>query len=213
MSPYFEVPAQLFMVLSLALSPAGGEASGAPSQPTPLKLRHVDAATAAGAAAGPMRFTADTWLRAFKQAPVAERLAALQARIFKTTSGRHYVPVASERADILQLRNDRPLAEVVAASYAKSNAVFLRASLARAVTIGDLALAHFLGPERAASILKPAAPVARAEDAPPKNQSPGRRLKGALVPPQVGPAVPRLQGRMALGAPPNGWQGKVHVAR
>ncbi|MGQ0672163.1 MAG: hypothetical protein ACT4N2_04690 [Hyphomicrobium sp.] len=152
MSSLFDVPAQLVLVLTLAAS--GGEPAAAPRTavtPTPV------AAVVEAAAIRPIPFREQTWLAALESGAGGEPLAAEASRIFRTSGGRYYVPVASERQRILELRKDADIAALVAFGQARRHAETLRAALKRSPTASDLYLAHVLGADRSIALISSAA--------------------------------------------------------
>ncbi|MGZ5824131.1 MAG: hypothetical protein ACXWJ2_09330 [Hyphomicrobium sp.] len=156
MSSLFEVPAQLALVLTLAASGPGEVTRAAPPPvdmaavaPTQvlLDLRHE----------GPYRFSESSWLRALREdLPAEAALPAYSGRIFKTSSGRYYVPAAAERRPILAARANADLAARAAQAFAAHNASRLRAALRRPATAGDLYIAHVFGPEAAIAFIRQA---------------------------------------------------------
>ena len=153
MSSLFDVPAQLALVLTLA---ASGPSSGTPTPAPPLEIAAIaptQALPAPQPLEGPYRFSESSWLRALRQAlPAAE--GQYSGRIFKTSGGRYYVPVASERRQILESRANGALAARAAEAFAADNAAQLRVALHRPATAGDLYIAHVIGPEAAIALIR-----------------------------------------------------------
>jgi hypothetical protein len=153
-SAVLEVPVVLAIALSLAANAAGGEAARTPAPPP-----SASALTRAGDP-DPLRFGEQAWLAAVRSVGTAAGLAAEQARIFKTSGGRYYVPSAEERTQILALRAEPATAAAVAHVMALANARSFAARAGRPARAGDLAIAHLLGLEAAIRI------AAAAESAP-----------------------------------------------
>lgn len=153
MSSIFDVPVQLMLVLSLAAATAEIESNG--SRRVAATGNVTIAVVGSGPRLqGPFRFSSHIWLRALKATPSEKGLGALSDRIFRTSSGRLYVPAAAERRQILDARFNGAIAGRVARSFAEHNAQFLRPAIGRKVNAGDLYIAHLLGPERAAKLIK-----------------------------------------------------------
>jgi hypothetical protein len=157
LSSLFEVPAQLALVLTLAASgPGEGTRAAAPPVETVavaptqvlLDFRQLE---------GPYRFSESNWLRALREdLPAVAALPAYSGRIFKTSSGRYYVPAAAERRPILSARANADLAARAAQAFAAHNASRLRIALRRPATAGDLYIAHVFGPEAAIAFIRQA---------------------------------------------------------
>lgn len=147
MSSLFEVPAQLVLILSLAASGAGEAPPVDVSKPT-------SGVVATGE--GPMAFSEQAWLEALKSGAGGEVLATEAGRIFRTGSGRYYVPSENDRQRILALRRNQNSAAVVALAMATHNSGQLKAAIDRAPTAGELYMAHALGSETAISLIKAA---------------------------------------------------------
>ena len=153
MSSLLDVPAQLALVLSLAASSAGNDPPAAP--PQTAVVAPAQAPFDLHALEGPFRFSEDIWLRALREGlPAGEGQADYSGRIFKTSSGRFYVPSAAERRRILDARLNAALAKRVAETFAQNNALRMRAALRRRPTAGDLYIAHVFGPEAAISFIE-----------------------------------------------------------
>jgi hypothetical protein len=195
LSSLFEIPAQLAMLLSLAASTAGQEPAAAVSNvkalPTPAFVERME---------GPLRFTERAWLRAlYENRHEAE---ALGSRIFVTSGGRFYVPVASDRQRILDARNDASVATRLARAAADRHAEQLRDALHRPPAATDLYIAHVFGPEAAISLLKAVGetPVVVLKTGFPAMAAGVPEAAGIAAPITVGQFYRRLTG--ALGEPP-----------
>ncbi len=153
MSSIFDVPTQLILVLSLAASTADTEVNGPRTVATSANVV-TTAVRSAQRLRGPYRFSENVWLHALKDAPGVDELGALSRFIFKTSSGRLYVPAAAERRQILDARFDGAIAGRVARAFAERNARLLRPAIGREVNAGDLYIAHLFGPKGASKLIK-----------------------------------------------------------
>lgn len=142
MSSLVDVPAQLALALTLA--------AGAP-EPPPLQ-----APAAAISHQVDLRFTEQSWLAGLKAHGAELGHSEAATRIFRTSSGRYYVPVPEERQAILTLRHKAHIALPLAARLARANAEALRQRLGRAPTAADLYLAHVWTLEIAAGMIEAA---------------------------------------------------------
>ncbi len=147
MSSLFDIPAQLAMLLSLAAA----SGTHAPVRPAP---RHVTPAAAVVIEPldGPLMYGERSWLQALRDNPRAS--GGYASRVFVTSSGRFYVPTASDRASVLKARNDAALVKRVAQAAAERNAAVLREVLGTPPSAVDLYTAHLLGVSGAVSLLK-----------------------------------------------------------
>jgi hypothetical protein len=152
LSPLFEVPAQLALVLTLAASGPGG---GTPTAPLPETAAIPSSQSLdPQPLEGPYRFSESNWLRALREdLPAGEGQPDYSGRIFKTSGGRYYVPAAAERRQILDARANPALAGRAAQAFAADNAARMRAGLHRPATGGELYIAHVFGPEAAISFI------------------------------------------------------------
>lgn len=152
LSSIVEVPFQLIMAFSLALSPASGEASRAHA----LASEVYEASTKAGRVAelDPYRFSEQIWLRALSERRDEPRFSGFCRRIFSTSAGRFYVPVPSERRELLALRRDPVVAGYVAERFAADNASRILEATGRAASAGELYIAHLIGPELAVRMIR-----------------------------------------------------------
>ena len=116
-------------------------------------------------ATGLFQFIESTWLKTVKEAGDKFGLDKYTPHIFKTQSGRLYVPNQKLRAEILQLRNDPEISAVMAGAFTQKNSEFIASELGREPTQGELYIAHFLGPKGASELISLAEnnPNARAD--------------------------------------------------
>ncbi len=143
MSSLFDVSQQLLLILLLAVS-------GEPALPTPI--REAPAAGSYGAE-GPLHFSEQIWLEALKKGHGGEDFENAAERIFRTSSGRYYVPAEAERDYILSLRQDTDIAGYVAFRLAQANAKILEEKLGRPAAASDIYLAHKAGAQDAVRLL------------------------------------------------------------
>jgi hypothetical protein len=233
LSSLFEIPAQLAMLLSLAASAAGHdtamESSKAFPPPPPGLVEPIE---------GPLRFTERGWMRVLYENQ--EEAGGLGARIFVTSGGRYYIPVAGDRRRILDARQDAEIARRLTAAAAHRDAARLRGAVKRAPAVTDLYIAHVFGPDTAINLmqavaLQPDMPLSKGFPqlaAIPEVQQSGpvtvaqfyRRLDAALAEPPRLVAIGLKQsaaddsrnGSPAEMAPRDSvvaWQAKVDVAR
>jgi len=110
-------------------------------------------ATAVALKDAPCRHGEQAWFAALNQGAGGVAFSALAGRIFKTSGGRFYVPVAKDREDILKLQHDNAISCFIALSSAANNAHRLKRQLGRDVTLTDLYVAHVFGADHAARVL------------------------------------------------------------
>ncbi|MDO8608151.1 MAG: transglycosylase SLT domain-containing protein [Phaeospirillum sp.] len=112
------------------------------------------ARNAKSTAAGLFQFTAPTWIDMVKRHGAEHGLEKEAAAIVKGEDGRLTIRDPATRKAILDLRKDPKLSSMMAAEYAKDNALALERRLGRAATSSDLYLAHFLGAGGAARVIE-----------------------------------------------------------
>ncbi|MEM1196897.1 MAG: transglycosylase SLT domain-containing protein [Pseudomonadota bacterium] len=96
-------------------------------------------------ASGLYQFIESTWLSTVKRHGERFGLGDIAAQIRTTSSGGAYVADPSQRAAILNLRNDPQIASLMAAGLAEDNRSALVPVLGRQPEASELYLAHFLG--------------------------------------------------------------------
>ncbi len=143
MSPLFDVPVHLAVALSVASHGVKGpderEALAALFERTAARVTMVSRVL--DAPSGPYFFAAQPWLANVRLvAP-----PAIAVRIFKTSSGQHYMPPGVERDRLLSLRTDPELAAAMTRVAAVRNHAALSAALGRPPLTGELLLAHLMG--------------------------------------------------------------------
>jgi len=116
-------------------------------------------------AAGLFQFIESTWLKTVKEAGNKFGLDKYTPHIFKTRSGRHYVPNQKLRQEILQLRHNPEISATMAGAFTQKNSEFIASELGREPSQGELYIAHFLGPKGASELISRAdrKPNARAD--------------------------------------------------
>ena len=102
----------------------------------------------------PCRHGRQAWYGALSRGAGGVAFSDLTARIFKTSSGRFYVPVARDRAQILDLGRDSAVSCFIALSSAATNAQVLESETGRAAKLSDLYLAHVFGTSIAVRLMK-----------------------------------------------------------
>jgi hypothetical protein len=144
----FDIPAELVLVLMLAL----GQPMPDAARPMP-ETQATQAVTSTRARPdNPYGFSTRGWLAAVRAQAADRRFARYARRIFSTTSGETYVPVAAERREILALRADAVIARHVAEQFAVANARTLAKALGRPASLDELYVAHVAGPRLAAEL-------------------------------------------------------------
>jgi len=116
-------------------------------------------------AAGLFQFIESTWLKTVKDAGDEFGLGKYTPHIFKTRSGRYYVPNQKLRQEILQLRHNPEISAMMAGAFTQQNSEIVEAQVGRKPTDGELYIAHFLGADGAAELISLAEnrPNARAD--------------------------------------------------
>lgn len=141
MSSLWDVPQYLIMAFSLAFDTPVEKASRVSYSPPPA---HTSAKTPTLSGAAMPDET--TWLRAMKiAAPHSEIVQAYASRIFVTSTGRYYVPDATERGEILSLRSNADVTARVLAAATQTLVEELTKRAGHRPTRGALVLAHLLG--------------------------------------------------------------------
>lgn len=115
-----------------------------------------EAKSSASSATGLFQFIEETWLATMKKAGALFGLERLADAIERTPDGRHVVPDADLRSEILALRKDPETAALMAGVYARESAEQLAQKIGRSPRSGELYLAHFLGPNGAVRLIEKA---------------------------------------------------------
>lgn len=116
-------------------------------------------------AAGLFQFIESTWLKTVKDVGDKFGLEKYTPHIFKTRSGRYYVPNQKLRNEILQLRHNPEISAMMAGAFTQQNSDFVESRVGREPSAGELYIAHFLGPNGATKLISLAEnrPNARAD--------------------------------------------------
>jgi hypothetical protein len=127
-----------------------------------LATAHIEsnlnpAAQATGSSArGLFQFVDQTWLATLKQAGPALGYGQYADAISQTADGRYDVADPAQRAAIMRLRNDPSVSAAMAGAFAQTNAAQLAGAIGRQPTEGELYIAHFLGSDGAAKLIRAA---------------------------------------------------------
>ena len=173
-----EIPQNIAFALSLASSATGADYDYLAHTAYRESRFQVNAQARTSSAQGLFQFIEETWLMTVKNDGSRFGLEEYANRIFKTRSGRHYVPDAKQRAEILNLRRDPKIASLMAGVFARNNGNRLAGKIGRQPTPGELYLAHFLGASDAIRmiILARSNPNRSAADAFPAAAKANRRI-------------------------------------
>lgn len=116
-------------------------------------------------AAGLFQFIESTWLQTVKEQGGRFGLQKYSPHIFRTESGRFYVPNKAIRDEILELRHNPEVSALMAGAFTQENAKYVSSRLGRDPTQGELYIAHFLGAGGATKLITLASkdPNARAD--------------------------------------------------
>ena len=112
-----------------------------------------NAKASTSSATGLFQFTKQTWLATVKQHGAQHGHGWAAQAIATDKFGKHSVPDANLRAQILDLRNQPEIASLMAAEFASDNADVLTTATGRNPEDVDLYLAHFLGAAGASKFL------------------------------------------------------------
>lgn len=104
-------------------------------------------------AAGLFQFIENTWLQTVKEEGGRFGLEKYSPHIFKTSSGRYYVPNRETRSEILKLRHNPEISAMMAGAFTQQNAEYVGSRLGREPNQGELYIAHFLGPAGATKLI------------------------------------------------------------
>lgn len=117
-------------------------------------------------ATGLFQFVESTWLETLKTSGPELGLQAVADKITADGHGHYSVADPKDRADILALRNDPEVASLMAGALTRRNAGYLAKATGREPSAGELYIAHFLGANGAAKLIRAttASPQASAAD-------------------------------------------------
>lgn len=97
---------------------------------------------------------AEAWLATVREAGREHGLGKRSERIFRTSSGRYYVPDESDRAAILALRSDRATATAMQQAFELRAEAMFAERIGRTPTRRDRAVLAALGPTEGARLIK-----------------------------------------------------------
>lgn len=112
------------------------------------------AKAARSSATGLFQFVEQTWLKTLKESGPQLGLSRYASAVVETKGGRFDVPDPAMRDEILKLRSDPKIASLMAGALTKSNAASLSDALGRKPDAADLYIAHVLGANGAAGLLR-----------------------------------------------------------
>ena len=104
-------------------------------------------------ATGLFQFIERTWLGVVRDFGAQHGLEAEAALIGQDGNGKPVITSASERNRVLELRRDPYLSAVMAGEMLKRDAAKIAETIGRELTLGEVYLAHFLGPNDAEEFL------------------------------------------------------------
>jgi len=107
-------------------------------------------------AAGLFQFVEQTWLSTLKQHGSKHGYARYADLITKTSDGRYRVSGDEARRAVMDLRLDPHAASLMAGELTSDHAAYLKGRVGRSPTAGELYVAHFLGPQGSARLIKAA---------------------------------------------------------
>src|SRR5687768_17517707 len=107
-------------------------------------------------AAGLFQFVEQTWLSTLKQHGSKHGYARYADLITKGSDGRFRVSGAEARRAVMDLRLDPHAASLMAGELTSDHAAYLKGRVGRSPTAGELYVAHFLGPQGSARLIKAA---------------------------------------------------------
>ena len=149
-----EIPQNIALALSLASTATGADYNYLVQTAHRESGFKATAQASTSSAQGLFQFIEETWLSTVKNDGARFGLARYANRIFKTRTGRHYVPDIKDRKEILGLRRNPKIASLMAGVFARNNANRLAGEIGRKPTAGELYLAHFLGATDAIRMIK-----------------------------------------------------------
>jgi hypothetical protein len=105
-------------------------------------------------AAGLFQFVEQTWLSTLKQHGSKHGYARYADLITKGSDGRYRVSGGEARRAVMDLRLDPHAASLMAGELTSDHAAYLKGRVGRSPTAGELYVAHFLGPQGSARLIK-----------------------------------------------------------
>ncbi|MDZ4375461.1 MAG: transglycosylase SLT domain-containing protein [Phenylobacterium sp.] len=107
-------------------------------------------------AAGLFQFIDQTWLSTLKQHGAKHGYARYSELITRGSDGRYRVADGEARRAVMDLRLDPHAASLMAGELTADHAAYLKGRVGRDPTAGELYVAHFLGPQGSARLIKAA---------------------------------------------------------
>ncbi|UMY18830.1 transglycosylase SLT domain-containing protein [Methylobacterium organophilum] len=104
-------------------------------------------------ATGLYQFIERTWLSVVRDFGAQHGLAAEAALVTSDANDKPVIADPGERARVLELRRDPYLSAVMAGEMLKRDAARIALTIGRELTLGEIYLAHFLGPDDAEQFL------------------------------------------------------------
>lgn len=154
MSSVLDLPLAIAMAMLWTAPDTAGETTGGATRKLMIAAPAAVAATVAAAPkASPLLHNEQRWLEAIKAAGDIGAVETLAHRIFTTSSGRHYVPIAEELAAILALRRNPAVVQAASEAIARTHQQQMSAALGREAAFDDLLLAQAIGPEAARRLI------------------------------------------------------------
>ena len=114
------------------------------------------AKAATSSAAGLFQFVEQTWLSTLKQHGSKHGYARYAELITRGSDGRYRVDGGEARRAVMDLRLDPHAASLMAGELTSDHAAYLKGRVGRSPTAGELYVAHFLGPQGSARLIKAA---------------------------------------------------------
>lgn len=105
-------------------------------------------------AAGLFQFVEQTWLSTLKQHGAKHGYARYADLITRSADGRYRVAGGEARRAVMDLRMDPHAASLMAGELTSDHAAYLKGRVGRDPTAGELYVAHFLGPQGSARLIK-----------------------------------------------------------
>ena len=114
---------------------------------------NADAKASTSSAKGMFQFIESTWLQTMKESGPSLGLSQYADQISVDQKGRYVVADPAARRQILDLRSNTEVSALMAGAYTRQNASYLKSTLGRDATAGELYIAHFLGPKGASDFI------------------------------------------------------------
>jgi hypothetical protein len=147
-SSSLDIPVHLALVLMLATG-----------DPLPAEIDRAVLAPRTeprAAARADLGYTEERWIEAVARHGAKTGLGDLARRVFRTSSGRYYVPVETDRHIVLALMRDPAVAARVAGAAARADALRIAGQAGRPARTSELYAAHVVGIDGALALVKDA---------------------------------------------------------